>query len=76
MTTIVVVASGGCCSFLLETAGSPGTGGSGGWSYAIFDADVQDGAAPTLSGNSTVAGNPGSGRAIDGSPGKSGETNF
>ena len=68
--------SGGCCSFLLETAGTRGTGGVGGWSYSIFDIDVQDGAVPALSSNTSTAMRAGSGGAINGSPGESGETNF
>ena len=46
--------SGGCCSFLLETAGAPGTGGQGGWSYTIFDFDANDGLAPVISDNTLV----------------------
>ncbi len=68
--------SGGCCTFLLETAGAPGTGGQGGWSYAVYDWDLGGGASPVLSGNTLVSGSAGQGRAIDGTAGLFGETNF
>lgn len=68
--------SGGCCSFLLQAAGSPGTGGQGGYSYAIFDLDTNDNATPALNGNQLTVGTPGGGGAINGAPGESGETNF
>jgi hypothetical protein len=68
--------SGGCCSFLLETAGEPGTGGQGGWSFAVIDLDPDDGFTAALIGNELSGGTPGPGRAINGTPGKSGPTNF
>ena len=68
--------SGGCCSFLLETAGTPGTGGQGGWSYTVFDWDPKDGAVPTLTDNGLTEGKAGEGRAINGKPGEAGESNF
>ncbi|MGH2543888.1 MAG: hypothetical protein ACRDIB_13885, partial [Ardenticatenaceae bacterium] len=68
--------SGGCCAFLVETAGIPGTGASGGFSYAIFDWDTNDNATPSLSDNTLTPGNPGQGAAINGAPGDFGETNF
>jgi hypothetical protein len=60
----------------LETAGQPGTGGSGGWSYAIFDFDPNDDATPAVSDNDLTVGDAGGGGAISGSPGESGGTNF
>lgn len=68
--------AGGCCSFLLETAGKPGTGGQGGFSYSVFDLDTTDDFTPSLSGNTFTAGQGGQGRAINGKPGDVGETNF
>ena len=68
--------SGGCCSFLLETAGSPGTGGQGGWSFAVFVYDYDPtNDSVTVSNNTLTAGTPGQGNAINGAPGESGETN-
>ena len=68
--------SGGCCSILLQTAGGPGTGGQGGWSYAVYDLDHDDGFTAALDGNELSGGTPGQGRAINGTPGEFGPTNF
>ena len=68
--------AGGCCAFLLETAGTFGTGGGGGWSYAVFDWNPTDGAMPDLQGNTLSAGAAGSGRAINGEGGMEGQRNF
>ncbi len=67
--------AGGCCSFLLETAGDTGSGGGGGWSYGIYDTNLTDGASPTIVRSQITTGQPGVGRAINGTTGKSGETN-
>ena len=65
-----------CCAFLLETAGDAGSGGNGGWSYAVFDLDPDDASRPILEGNTLSPGSPGEGNAINGAVGMAGETNF
>ena len=56
-------------AFASERGASPWT------SYAIFDANPTDGAAPALEGNTLTAGQAGGGGAIGGQPGEQGETN-
>jgi hypothetical protein len=67
--------SGGCCAFLLETAGAPGTGGDGGHSIAIYDMELKDD-APVLDANTLSGATAGQGGAINGKAGESGEANF
>jgi len=70
------------------TAGSAGNGGTGGtngpdnyqdgnggWSFAIYDADVVDGATPVLEGNTLAAGAAGSRGGLAASEGEAGEIN-
>jgi hypothetical protein len=66
----------GGTSWVLEGAGAAGTGGQGGFNYGIFDDNPKDDAVPEISGNTMNVGTAGSGRAINGTPGSSGETNF
>jgi hypothetical protein len=49
--------------------------GNGGWSFAIYDADVADGAVATLEGNTLIPGNAGARGGLAGFDGKAGDTN-
>jgi hypothetical protein len=70
------------------TAGSAGNGGkggtnapdnyqdgNGGWSFAIYDADVADGATSTLEGNTLTPGAAGARGGLAASNGQAGEIN-
>jgi hypothetical protein len=50
--------------------------GNGGWSYAIYDANVEDGAAIVLEGNTLVPGRAGERGGLAALGGKAGEINI